>query len=111
MSSAFRVFAGMPVWRAIAAERHAAFLARAQVHPLVPGLHAFLAFLPLWRFHFLNRTQMLARFRYGHTSAYPQPTAPKEDPLDYAGDSDLRGGALRPRRRLLRSVHPHHGPA
>ncbi len=42
-----RVFAGVTIWRAVAAERHAARLAGAQMDPGTADLHAFLAFAAL----------------------------------------------------------------
>ena len=44
MSGRVRVFGGVPIWRAVAAERDAAFLAGPQMHPVVADLHAFFAF-------------------------------------------------------------------
>src|SRR6266446_2052 len=38
------VFAGMPIWRAITAEGHAACLARPQMHPVAADLDALFAF-------------------------------------------------------------------
>ena len=43
MPGCVRVFAGVTIWRAVAAERHAARLAGAQMNPVRTGLHAFLA--------------------------------------------------------------------
>ena len=45
-----RVLAGMPVRRTIAAERDAALLARPQMYPVCPNLHAFFAFAALGLF-------------------------------------------------------------
>jgi hypothetical protein len=45
-----RVFAGMPIRRTVAAECDAAFLTRAQMHPVVANLHALFAFLTLRMF-------------------------------------------------------------
>src|SRR5437773_12444611 len=39
-----RMFAGMPIWRAVATERDATRLARAQMHPVTANLHALFAF-------------------------------------------------------------------
>jgi len=47
MPDVMRMFAGMPVWRAITAKRDAALLARAQMDPRWADLHAFLAFATL----------------------------------------------------------------
>src|SRR6266702_2702069 len=38
------MFAGMPIWRAITAERDATGLARAQMNPVAAALHALCAF-------------------------------------------------------------------
>jgi hypothetical protein len=46
-----RVLAGVPVRRAIAAERDAALLARPQMYPVCPNLYAFFAFAPLRLFN------------------------------------------------------------
>jgi hypothetical protein len=48
VSGSVRMFAGVPVWRTIAAERHAALLAGAQMNPLRANFHTFLAFAALW---------------------------------------------------------------
>src|SRR5438874_1833220 len=47
MSARARVFARVPVRRAVAAERDATRLARAQVNPATANLHAFFAFAAL----------------------------------------------------------------
>jgi hypothetical protein len=47
MPAGVRVFAGMPVRRAVAAERDATRLARAQMDPGRTDLHAFFAFTAL----------------------------------------------------------------
>jgi hypothetical protein len=60
MSAGVRVFTRMPVRRTIAAERHAACLARSQMNPARAGLHAFLAFAALWLFDGLDRLEMRA---------------------------------------------------
>jgi hypothetical protein len=44
MAGGVRVFAGVLVRRAVAAERNAAFLAGAQMYPVVADLHALRAF-------------------------------------------------------------------
>ena len=44
MPALMRVFGGVPIWRAVAAERDAAFLAGPQMNPIVADLHAFFAF-------------------------------------------------------------------
>jgi hypothetical protein len=50
MPARVRVFAGVPVRRAVATERDATRLARAQVNPARPDLHAFFAFTALRMF-------------------------------------------------------------
>lgn len=50
MPGCVRVFSGVTIWRAIAAERDAALLARAQMYPACPDLHAFFAFAALGLF-------------------------------------------------------------
>ena len=47
MPAGVRVFAGVPVRRAVATKRDAACLARAQVDPARADLHTFLAFAAL----------------------------------------------------------------
>ncbi len=44
MSTGMRVFAGVLIRRAVAAQRYAARLARPQMHPIGTDLHAFFAF-------------------------------------------------------------------
>jgi len=44
MSRSVRVFTGVPIRRAIAAERHATRLARPQMNPVAADLHALFAF-------------------------------------------------------------------
>ena len=51
MAAGVRMFTGMPVRRAIAAERHAARLARAQMDPVRTGLYALFAFAALRLFY------------------------------------------------------------
>ena len=58
MPAGVRVFAGMLVRRAIATERHAARLARPQMHPAAADLHAFFAFAALRLFDGLDCIQM-----------------------------------------------------
>ena len=52
------VFAGMPIWRAVAAERYAALLARAQMDPVIAHFHALFALLTLRMFYRPNRFKM-----------------------------------------------------
>ena len=57
MTGRVRVFAGVTVWRAVAAKGHAAFLAGAQMDPVAADLHTFLALetaRPLDRFDCFN---------------------------------------------------------
>ncbi len=58
MRAGVRVFAGVPIWRAVAAERDAAVLARAKMDPMVPDFHALFAFLTLRMFYRPNRFEM-----------------------------------------------------
>jgi hypothetical protein len=58
MTTRTRVLAGVPVWRAVAAERNSAFLAGPQMHPIVTDLHALHAFATLRLFDGLNRVEM-----------------------------------------------------
>ena len=44
MSAGMRVFSGVPIRRAVAAQRHSTSLARPQVHPVTTDLHARFAF-------------------------------------------------------------------
>jgi hypothetical protein len=44
MSGRARVFAGVPVWRTVAAQGDTAFLAGAQMNPLCANLYALSAF-------------------------------------------------------------------
>ena len=61
MPGTVRVFAGVLVWRAIAAERDSTRLARAQVDPLRPDLHAFFAFAALRLFDGRDRFEVRTR--------------------------------------------------
>jgi hypothetical protein len=58
MPALVRVFAGVTVRRAVAAERDAAFLARSQMHPGCADLHAFFAFAALRLFDRRERVEM-----------------------------------------------------
>ena len=58
MPAGVRVFAGVPIWRAVAAERDAALLARAKMDPMVADFHALFAFLTLRMFYRPNRLEM-----------------------------------------------------
>src|SRR5215211_110366 len=44
MATGVRMFAGVLIWRAVAAKRHATFLACAQMNPVTTDLHALFAF-------------------------------------------------------------------
>jgi hypothetical protein len=56
------MFAGVLVWRTIAAQGHATVLARSQMHPAAADLHALAAFKPGRMFHIGNCGQMCTRF-------------------------------------------------
>ncbi len=51
MSAGLRMFAGVPIWRTVAAQSNAACLTSAQVNPLRADLDAFLTLHPLRMFH------------------------------------------------------------
>ena len=61
MPALMRVFGGVPIWRAVAAERDAAFLAGPQVDPLRPDLYAFFAFAALRLFDGRDRFEVRTR--------------------------------------------------
>ena len=54
------VLAGVPIWRAIAAERDAACLAGPQMNPVRADLHAFFAFAALRLLDRPDRVEMRA---------------------------------------------------
>jgi hypothetical protein len=58
MPAGIRMFAGVPIWGAVAAERDAALLARAKMDPMVADFHALFAFLTLRMFYRPNRFEM-----------------------------------------------------
>lgn len=60
MSARMRVFGGVTIWRAIAAERRAARLAGSQMNPVCTNLHAVRAFAALRLFDRLDRVEMRA---------------------------------------------------
>ncbi len=60
MVRGMRVFTGVPVRRAIATKRHAAFLTRAQMNPVGTDLHALLTFAVLRLFDGRHRIEMRA---------------------------------------------------
>jgi hypothetical protein len=67
-----RVFGGVPVWGAIAAECHATGLAGAQVYPISSNLHAFFAFAALRLLDRLDRIEMRTA-SVGHHSILAAP--------------------------------------
>jgi len=62
MPARVRVFARVPVWRAIATQGDATFLAGPQMNPVGADLHALFAFAALRMFYRLNRFEMGAGF-------------------------------------------------
>lgn len=62
MTGGARVFAGVLVWRAIAAQRDAALLAGAEMDPGRTGLYTFLALMAHGLFDRFDRVDMSARF-------------------------------------------------
>ena len=58
MPAGIRMFAGVPIWGAVAAERDAALLARAKMDPMVADFHALFAFPTLRMFYRPNRFEM-----------------------------------------------------
>jgi len=60
MPARVRVFAGVTIRRAVATERDATRLARAQVNPARANLHAFFAFTALRMFDVNDRVEMRA---------------------------------------------------
>jgi hypothetical protein len=58
MSTLTRVFAGVTVWRAIAAQRYSTCLARTQMDPGAANLHALFAFAALRLFDGVDCIQM-----------------------------------------------------
>ena len=63
------MFAGMPVRRAVATERHTTCLARPQMHPVAADLHTLRAFAVLRLFNGRDRIEMRAA-SVGHWSIY-----------------------------------------
>ena len=51
VSRGVRVFAGVPIWRAVAAQRHSTSLARPQMNPVIADLNALFAFTALRLLH------------------------------------------------------------
>ena len=60
MAGRARMFAGVPVWRAVTAQRHSTCLARAQMNPVRTDLHTLLAFQTLWMFDLFDCDEMRA---------------------------------------------------
>ena len=61
MPATMRVFAGVLVWRAIAAERDSTRLAGPQMNPVCADLHAFFAFTALRLFDGRDRVEVRTR--------------------------------------------------
>jgi hypothetical protein len=53
-----RVFAGVPIWRAVAAKRGSTCLAGAQMNPICADLYAFFAFTALRLLDRIDRVEM-----------------------------------------------------
>ena len=67
MPGRVRVFAGVLIWRAVAAERDTACLARAQMNPIATDLHALGAFANLRLLHEIDRVEMTTTaFRHNY---------------------------------------------
>ena len=58
MSTGVRVFAGVLIRRAVAAQRDSTRLARPEMHPIGTDLHAFFAFASLRLLNRFNRIQV-----------------------------------------------------
>ena len=61
MSAGVRVFAGVLIRRAVAAQRDSTRLARPQVNPIAANLHAFFAFTAMRLLDRLNRNRIQVR--------------------------------------------------
>jgi predicted transporter len=61
MPGAVRVFAGVLIWRAIAAERNSTRLTRPQVDPLRPDLYTLIALAAFCAFDVRNRFEVRTR--------------------------------------------------
>jgi hypothetical protein len=72
MSAGVRMFAGVPVRRAVAAECHAARLACSQVNPEAADLHALFAFPTLRLLDGFNRIQV-STAPVGHDALFACP--------------------------------------
>ena len=49
------MFAGVLIWRAVAAQRDSTRLARPEMHPIGTDLYAFFAFAAMWLLDRVNR--------------------------------------------------------
>jgi hypothetical protein len=65
MLTGVRVFAGVLIRRAVAAQRDSTRLARPQVNPVAANLHAFFAFTPMRLLDRLNRNRIQVRTASG----------------------------------------------
>ena len=61
MSTGVRVFAGVLIRRAVAAQRDSTRLARPQMHPIGTDLYAFFAFATMWLLDRLNLNRIQVR--------------------------------------------------
>ena len=59
------MFAGVLIWRAVAAQRDSTRLARPQMHPIGTDLHAFFAFASLRLLDRFNRDRIQMRTTSG----------------------------------------------
>ena len=89
MSRGVRVFAGVPVRRAVAAKRGSTCLADAQMNPICAHLYAFFAFTALRLFDRIDRVKMRVT-SIGHNVILAEPDERKQ----------LRSILRRQRRRL-----------
>ena len=65
MSTGVRVFAGVLIWRAVAAQRDSTRLARPQMNPVAADLYAFFAFTTMRLLDRLNRDRIQMRTTSG----------------------------------------------
>ena len=65
MTTGGRVFAGVLIRRAVAAQRDSTRLARPEMHPIGSNLHAFFAFAPVRLLDRLNRNRIQMRTTLG----------------------------------------------
>jgi len=89
MSAGVRVFAGVPIRRAVAAKRRSTCLAGAQMNPICADLYAFFAFATLRLLDRIDRVKMRAT-SIGHNVIVAEPDERKQ----------LRSILRRQRRRL-----------